>query len=515
MTGDRRGTGWLIATVGALLLAALAAWAQSPKHGGTLRVGGGADVPGLDPHRALGTAGLRVLGNLFNSLLTFDAERNAVPDLAESWEILEHGKVYVFHLRKGVKFHDGTDFDAEVVRWNYRRFIPPEEQALHVPVERLIEAVDALDAHTVKFTLTQPRKALLPLLAAALTGIVQMSPASYQRWGTQEVRWHPVGTGPFQLARWEPNHLLVFEKNPHYFKPGLPYLDRIEWRIIPAGVTRVTALRAGEVDFANAVPRAHVARLANDPRMQVFRGRETRAIHSVFNLRKAAFQDMRVRRALLGYGLDRQAIAKMALLGLAQPLWSFVPPGSWGHVDFGDQFPYAPEQAKALLTEAGYNAKHPLRYTLLIPGAEPLLATVAIIMKAQYAALGVEVTVEILDRLIFLRRVTRERDWDQLLQVSGAAFDLEAAIRLLHTRAGNTTSHHQDRQVNALIDRLTQAATKEDYRQAGHDLQRYVTEHMLYQSVTTLPLIQAARASVQGYAYGDPIRFETTWIDKP
>jgi ABC-type transport system substrate-binding protein len=158
---------------------------------------------------------------------------------------------------------------------------------------------------------------------------------------------------------------------------------------------------------------------------------------------------------------------------------------------------------------------HPLRYTLMIPGTEPLLATVAIIMKAQYATLGVEVTVEILDRSIFLGRVTRGRDWDQLLQVSGAAFHLEAAIRLLDTRAGNTTPDHQDRQVNALIDRLTQAATAEDYRQAGHDLQRYVTEHMLYQSVTTLPLIQAARASVQGYAYGDPIRFETTWIDKP
>jgi ABC-type transport system substrate-binding protein len=106
-------------------------------------------------------------------------------------------------------------------------------------------------------------------------------------------------------------------------------------------VTRVTALRAGEVDFANAVPRAHVARLANNPQMQVFRGRETRAIHRCFNLRNAAFHDVRVRWALLGYGIDRQAIAKMVLLGLDQPLWSFVPPGSRGHLDFGDQFLYA------------------------------------------------------------------------------------------------------------------------------------------------------------------------------
>ncbi|MGH8068280.1 MAG: hypothetical protein ACRERE_24220 [Candidatus Entotheonellia bacterium] len=177
--------------------------------------------------------------------------------------------------------------------------------------------------------------------------------------------------------------------------------------------------------------------------------------------------------------------------------------------------PLCPEQAKALLTGAGYNAKHPLRYTLMIPGAAPLLATVATIMKVQYATLGVEVTVEILDRSIFLRRLTRDRNWDQLLQVSGEAFDLEAATRLIDTRTGHNTPNHQDVQVNALIDHLKQTATEEAYRQAGHDLQRYVTEQMLYQSVTTLPLIQAARASVQGYTYGDPIRFETTWLDKP
>jgi ABC-type transport system substrate-binding protein len=515
MTGSRRRTRRLMTIVGALLLGALAAWAQPPAPGGTLRVAVDADVPGLDPHRVPTPAALRVLGNLFNSLLTVDAAGHAVPDLAASWDILEDGTVYVFHLRQGVTFHDSTEFDAAAVRWNFRRLLPPEEPALHAPVEPLIEAVDALDAHTVRFTLTRPRRTLLPVLAAFFARVVQWSPAASQRWGPQEVRWHPVGTGPFRLARWEPGHRLVFERHPHYFKPGLPYLDRLDIRIIPAGVTRVTALRAGEVDFAHAVPRAHVARLASDAHLQVFRGRETRALHSSVNLRKPAFQDVRVRRALLGYGLDRPAVARMALLGLAQPLWSVVPPGSWGHIDVGDQFPYAPEQAKALLREAGYGAERPLRYTLTIPAANELLATVATILQAQYAQLGVQVAVESLERPRFLRRVARDRDWDQLLQVSGEAFDLEAAIKVIDTRAGHNTPNHQDGQVQVLIDRLREAATEEAYGRAGHDLQRYVTEHMLYPSVTTLPVIQAARASVRGYAPGDPIRFETTWLDRP
>jgi peptide/nickel transport system substrate-binding protein len=104
---------------------------------------------------------------------------------------------------------------------------------------------EVLDAHTVKFTFKHPTRTVLPVMAADRVGFLQMSPASYQRWGREEVRRHPVGTGPFKLAKWEQNQIIVLEKNPHYFKPGLPYLDRIEFRIMKEGVTRATALRGG------------------------------------------------------------------------------------------------------------------------------------------------------------------------------------------------------------------------------------------------------------------------------
>jgi ABC-type transport system substrate-binding protein len=117
-------TGFMIAILMCLLLLSVG-WAQQPKPGGTLRVAWEADVSGLDPHLSFGMQARLVVGNLFNSLVTIDPELNVVPDLAESWEVLENSKVYVFHLRKGVKFHDGTDFDAEVVRWNYQRVVDP------------------------------------------------------------------------------------------------------------------------------------------------------------------------------------------------------------------------------------------------------------------------------------------------------------------------------------------------------------------------------------------------------
>ena len=517
MTGYRHHTEFLLFLVGILLLAPFTAWAQQPKSGGTLQVAWEADVAGMDPRLSPGAQAGYVMGNLFNSLVSIDAELNYVPDLAESWEILEDGKVYVFHLRQGVKFHDGTDFDAKAVQWNYQRMIDPAEKALDAPSYSLVDSVEVVDTHTVKFILKYPSATLLPVMAAHASGFLQMSPASYERWGKEEVRLHPVGTGPFKLAKWEQNRVIVLEKNPHYFKPGLPYLDRVEIRIIKEGVTRVTALRTGEVDFANAVPFEHVERLAKDVKVQVLRGRDTLRINSYFNLARAPFKDARVRQALLGYGIDRPAIVKTALLGLVQPLWSFVPSGGKGHIDFEEQFPYDPNKAKALLKEAGYDEHNPLRYTLMTHGAEAALPTIATILKTQYAKLGVDLTVEVLDRPIFLRRWQRDRDWDQILDVSGAAFDSYQLSRVLDTRAGNNTLNHDDKQVDALIDRMKEAPTEAALLQAGYDFQRYVTESMLTCGIASLPFLQAARADVKGYVHlhGYKVQFETTWLDKP
>jgi peptide/nickel transport system substrate-binding protein len=282
------------------------------------------------------------------------------------------------------------------------------------------------------------------------------------------------------------------------------------------GVTRVTALRAGEVDFANAVPREHVDRLTRDTKIQLLKGRETQRLSTQFNQRHPAFKDVRVRQALLGYGIDRQAIAKTALLGLAQPLWSFVPSGSKGHIDFGELYPYDPDKARALLKEAGYDERNPLRFTMMTHGGEASLPTIATILKTQYAKLGVEVTVEVIDRPIFLRRMYQDRDWNQLVNLTAAAFDPYSIARAIDSRAGSNIINHEDPQVDALIDRMKEAGTEEAFLQAGYDFQRYIAENMMTTGVASFPFLQAVRSDVKGYVHlhGYKIRFETTWLDK-
>ena len=150
-------------------------------------------------------------------------------------------------------------------------------------------------------------------------------------------------------------------------------------------------------------------------------------------------------------------------------------------------------------------------------GAEAALPTVTTIMKTQYAKFGVEVTVDVIERPIFLRRLTRDRDWEQTVNLIGAALDLYTIDRAIDTRAGNNRIDHDDTQVDVLIDRMKEAGTEEAFLQAGYDFQGDIAENMMTTRVTSLPFLQAARASVKGYEHwhGSKTRFETTWLEKP
>jgi ABC-type transport system substrate-binding protein len=517
----KRHVGWSMLITLLVVLGLIAfADAQQPRIGGTLRVAWEQDVTGFDPHWSIGLQVAYIVGNLFNSLVTIDEHLNYVPELAESWEVQDDGKVYVFRLHKGVKFHDGIDFDAAAVAWNFERIMDPEEQAPARQLFEIVEAVEPLDAHTVKFTLKYPTQTFLPTLAVHRVGFLIKSPAAYKTWGRKDAHLHPTGTGPFKLAKWEQNHIIVLEKNPDYFKKGLPYLDRIEFRIIKDGITRATALRAGEVDFVNYVPKELVERLSKDPKTRVVQGPDTQNVNISFNNGKKPFDDVRVRLALGGYGIDRQVIAKTALLGLAKPLWSFVPPGGMDHIDFGEEFPYNPQKAKALLKEAGFDEQNPLKYTIMTHGAEPSLPTIATVMKTQLAQIGVEVTVEVLDRPIFLKRLTSpvktDRDWDQFVNFTGSSLDAYSRSFILDSRGINPLNH-QDAKLDELWDQLKRAPTPEEFSRLSHEVQRYIVKNMIQISATTLPFIQAARDYVKGYVFerGFKLRFATTWLDKP
>jgi ABC-type transport system substrate-binding protein len=489
------------------------AWAEQPKSGGTLRVAFEADITGLDP-AIPGLQNYYVNQNLFNTLVTLDEQLGFASDLAESWEVQEQGKVYLFRLHRGVKFHDGTDFDAAAVQWNLERIMGDEKAPAHRFFAN-VESSEVLDAHTLKITMRYPTTTLLSALATNGTGLHIISPTSEKTWGKDVLR-HPSGTGPFRFVSWEPNARIVLERNPHYFKPGLPYLDRVEYRIMKEGVTRVAALRAGEVDFINWTPREALERLAKDPKVRVLQGPEASHLYTNFTVTRKPFDDVRVRQALIGYGLNRLAIAKAAMLGYAMPSISFVSPGARGYLDLAERYPYNPERAKALLKEAGFDEKNPMRYTIMTHGAEPSLPNVATIIKTQMAAIGVEVTVEVLDRPIFLKRLLRDRDYDQVVNMALPFLDVGDRGFVLE-RGGLNLPNHNDPKVDEMFDRWRRSLDQQEQRKIAGEIQRYIADTALYTAICGNPIVNAHRSHVKGYTYmrGLLVMFERTWLEQP
>jgi peptide/nickel transport system substrate-binding protein len=195
---------------------------------------------------------------------------------------------------------------------------------------------------------------------------------------------------------------------------------------------------------------------------------------------------------------------------------SFVPPGTLGHKDFLEQYPYNPEKTKALLKEVGFDERNPLKYTLMTHAANPVLPTIATIIKTQLANSGVEINVEVLDRPVFLKRI-REHDLDQVLTIGSHFVDPYARAYLMETTGGSLNiPNHSDTHVDTLTGKLRRSADPEEFLKVGYELQAYDAERLIYPSVAGDPFVQATRDYVKDYVFmrGLKVNFETVWIDK-
>src|SRR5262252_8884621 len=331
-------------------------WAQSPKYGGTLRIVLSGEPAFFNANQgpAPGAPAFFISNSIYNSLLTLTPppELKIMPDLAKSWDVLEEGRTYIFHLQEGVKFHDGTDFDAEVAKWNIDRILDPDVKAWVQPFYEEIDQVEVVDQYTLRVRMKEPSGALPRALAGYFQGIPMISPTAFKKYGDDWKRY-PIGTGPFMMKEWIPGEHVLLVKNPHYFKPGLPYLDALECRIMKDPLTATTALRAGEIDFLVRVPLQQVPILERSAGITVVTGPAMIPTVGFLNLRVKPFHDLRARRAIGGYGIDRAEIARVAFQGHAQPLVSVLAPGVPDAIDLNEMYPYKPEEAKRLLKELG------------------------------------------------------------------------------------------------------------------------------------------------------------------
>ena len=184
--------------------------------------------------------------NIHNSLLTLDQDLKPVPDLAKKWEVSPDGLIYTFRLHDGMKFHDGTDMDAEAVKWNFEHMMEPKtKSAVHV-FYMDVKAVEVVRQQTVRFVLNEPNYMFPPIVGGYCYGFVVSSPTAFKTMSEQEYRMKPVGTSPFKFLEHVPNDRLVLVRNERYFKKDLPYLDldKVVFKVLTGPMTQVSGLRA-------------------------------------------------------------------------------------------------------------------------------------------------------------------------------------------------------------------------------------------------------------------------------
>ncbi|SEC14003.1 glutathione ABC transporter substrate-binding protein [Paenibacillus sp. GP183] len=355
------------------------------KEGNKLTIAVADNFISMDPHDTNDTLSGSAQATMFEGLLGFDKDMKMIPVLAESYEASADAKVFTFKLRKGVKFHDGTPFNADAAKANFDRVSNPDNKLKRYSLFALIVKTEAVDEYTFRVTLKEPFGAMLNNFAHPAARII--SPKALATYG-KDVSKHPIGTGPFKFVEWDPSDHLMVEKNPDYWQKGLPKVDGIKFKPVPENGSRVAMLQTGEVDFIYPFPSDQAQAISGKDGIVVENKPSIIARYVAMNTTKKPFNDVRVRQAI-NYAINKEAFLKVVFRGYGSVLDSIIPPGLQF---YSKQTPYAYnlEKAKQLLKEAGYENG----FETQIWGANNSTAMKAMeFLQQQLAQVGIKVKV--------------------------------------------------------------------------------------------------------------------------
>jgi peptide/nickel transport system substrate-binding protein len=352
---------FLVAGFGAALFAAPA---SAQKQGGSVTVGLELDIPGFDPLKVgvFDTSAETAAAAIFDTLVVLDDKGQPQPRLALSWTPSEDYKTWTFKLRPGVKFHDGTPFNAQAVKENFDRQKDPANKCRCAFYIAFIHDVEVTDDLTVVYHLNDPSVNLPAILTVPGVNFVIQSPTAWKTKGDDYNR-NPVGTGPYILKSWTAGDRMVLEKNPDYWNKGHPYLDRISLKPLPDAQSRFASLQSGEADIIwdDEADADNIQKAQKDPKLTVHTYQGSGAAVAAFNTKVPPLDDVRVRQALV-MALDRKKWSQAITNGLARPASNPYGDGSWVKCKDDGALPENVEKAKALIKDYG----KPVEFKLLV-----------------------------------------------------------------------------------------------------------------------------------------------------
>ena len=321
----------------------------------------GSDAISLDPAIPDDGESFKPIIQIYDGLIKYKpGTTDLTAGLAESWNISKDGLEYTFHLRKGVKFHDGTPFNAEAVKFSFDRQLPGKatpDMAYASFTFGLVKQVDVVDPYTVKVTLSRPYTPFLANLAMGLSAPI-VSPTAVKKYGKDFGVKYAVGTGPFILEKWDHGTKTIYlKKNPNYWD-GPPLLDEVIIKVTDDNTVRANELIAGDVDMIDGIAPADVARLQGDKNITFLSGAGMNVNYMAFRCDRPPFNNPKVREAFT-HAVNLDAIVKTLYKGTATRANEVMPPGFFGYAKDVKPYAYDVDLAVKLLREAGYKASKP------------------------------------------------------------------------------------------------------------------------------------------------------------
>jgi peptide/nickel transport system substrate-binding protein len=490
-----------------------AAAAGTPKKGGTLRAANNIEIATLDPLTSGFVAEREIYYNIYDSLVAIDTSLKIIPALAEKWDIPDP-KTYIFSLRKDVKFHDGTDFNAEAVKWNLDRYLTDKASRRASEISS-IQAMEVTDPYTLKVTLKAP---FAPFLANLVDRAgMMLSPKAVQAGGADFSR-KPVGagTGPFKFVEWVNSDHLTMDRNPNYWKKDasgtqLPYLDKVIFRPITDSTVLLTNLKTGDLDASWVVPPKDVASIkaSNDLVLREAPGLNFNGIE--FNTQKEPFNKKELRQAV-AEAIDREQINKTVYFGTWQVGQGPIAASSWAFNADLKQYTGSAAKAKEYLKAGG----KPDGFTFDYEGVSgsPVQLQFYQLIKDQLAKAGITMNI------VQVEAVKSQDDAQKgLFQVedyqwSGRIDPDGNTFNQLHTGGSLSDTKYSNPQVDDLLDKARAATEQAQRKQLYQQAEKIIVDDAPMAWYGFAPGYLITRPNVQGMqVYADYImRFDVAWL---
>ena len=483
---------------------------QTPKKGGTLRVGFYIEAATMDPHLSGSKIDRQVYHNVYEPLVTLDVKLGIRPGLAESWQQPDN-RTLIFKLRRGVRFHDGTEFNAQAAKFNFDR-MKTEPKSVRKGEVASIEAVDVVDPATIKISLKRPDAALLATLTDRAGMMV--SPKVIQERGAElERNARGAGTGPFEFVEWvKDDHILLKRNESYWNKQGGPYLDRVRYRPIPDDTVKLQSLQGGEIDVIDYVQPRDVAAVKADRNVVVVDVPSLADFSYQVNHARPPFNVKALRQAV-ACGLDIEQIVKGVWLNVGVPANGPIPPTSWAYDKTIPPIKRDLARARAKLAEGGKAGG--FSFTLTTNNI-PINIQEAEVMQAQLGEAGITMKIKLVDSATLLAD-GNSKNFDLIsYQWSGRPDPDGNTYQFFKTTPGTSLnwSGISNAQIDALLDKTREASSQADRKKLFSDLTKILQDELPMIFIIHPIEPKAFSPRVQGY---EPIpdgmmRFKDVWL---